>query len=79
MDAAADRPGSESVTHTDADELRIPVSLPPIDPLVTAPLGPSSFVRLLQCFGPAAIAASVSIGAGETILVVRAGRGPPIN
>jgi Mn2+/Fe2+ NRAMP family transporter len=64
-----------SATHPDnvADELVIPVSLPPIDPLVTAPLGPSSFVRLLQCFGPAAIAASVSIGAGETILVVRAG------
>jgi Mn2+/Fe2+ NRAMP family transporter len=64
---------SASESGIDADELTIPVSLPPIDPLVTEPLGPSSFVRLLKCFGPAAIAASVSIGAGETILVVRAG------
>ena len=50
-----------------------PATLPPIDPLVTAPFSPGTFWRLLQCFGPAAVAASVSIGAGETILVVRAG------
>lgn len=60
-----------SFPHT--DELKVPADLPPIDPLVTAPLSPTSFVKLLQCFGPAAVAASVSIGAGETILVVRAG------
>ncbi len=51
----------------------VPAALPPIDPLVTARFSPVTFVRLLQCFGPAAVAASVSIGAGETILVVRAG------
>ena len=33
----------------------------------------SKLVRVLAIFGPAAIVASVAIGAGETIVVVRAG------
>jgi Mn2+/Fe2+ NRAMP family transporter len=53
----------------------------PLSPLEPAPLrGPlaepwslGKIVRLLGMFGPAAILASVSIGAGETIVVVRTG------
>ena len=39
----------------------------------TEPWSASKLWRLLRTFGPAAIVASVAIGAGETIVVVRAG------
>ncbi len=45
----------------------------PQPPLYTAAWSWEKLWLLLCSFGPAAIAASVSIGAGETILVVRAG------
>jgi Mn2+/Fe2+ NRAMP family transporter len=49
------------------------VEFPLPDPLFTAPWSLKKLLGLLAVFGPAAILASVSIGAGETIVVVRAG------
>jgi Mn2+/Fe2+ NRAMP family transporter len=55
--------------------------MPPVKPLAPPPLD-SAFVepwswgklgRMLRQFGPAAVIASLAIGAGETIIVVRAG------
>lgn len=50
-----------------------PIKPPPVDGLYTAPWSPGKLVRMLALFGPAAVVASVAIGAGETIVVVRAG------
>jgi Mn2+/Fe2+ NRAMP family transporter len=41
--------------------------------VLTEPWSPRKLVRMLSLFGPAAIVASVAIGAGETIVVVRGG------
>jgi Mn2+/Fe2+ NRAMP family transporter len=49
------------------------VAFPEPDPIFAAPWSVKKALGLLAVFGPAAILASVSIGAGETIVVVRAG------
>ncbi len=46
---------------------------PPLEGPFAQPWSARKLVGLLAVFGPAAIVASVSIGAGETIVVVRAG------
>ena len=46
---------------------------PPLGGAFAEPWSARKLVGLLAVFGPAAIVASVSIGAGETIVVVRAG------
>jgi Mn2+/Fe2+ NRAMP family transporter len=50
-----------------------PVAPPPLAGALTEPWSLGKLARMLRMFGPAAILASVSIGAGETIIVVRAG------
>src|SRR5262245_51111362 len=50
-----------------------PVAPPPLDATNTEPWSLAKLGRMLRSFGPAAVVASVSIGAGETIIVVRAG------
>lgn len=52
-----------------------PASVEPPPPAaeLTGPLSMGKLGRMLALFGPAAIVASVAIGAGETIVVVRAG------
>lgn len=49
------------------------IAPPPQHPVLEEPWSPGKVGRLLALFGPAAIVASVAIGAGETIIVVRAG------
>ena len=50
-----------------------PLEPAPLRGPLAEPWSPGKLVRLLGMFGPAAILASVSIGAGETIVVVRSG------
>jgi Mn2+/Fe2+ NRAMP family transporter len=50
-----------------------PIAPPPLAPDLAEPWSAGKFGRVLRLFGPAAVVASVSIGAGETIVVVRAG------
>jgi Mn2+/Fe2+ NRAMP family transporter len=50
-----------------------PIAIPEPAGVLTEPWSPSKLWRVLKLFGPAAIVASVSIGAGETIVVVRTG------
>ena len=50
-----------------------PVDLPPVTGPYTEPWSLKKITALASVFGPAAIVASVSIGAGETIVVVRTG------
>ena len=47
--------------------------VPPVSGVFAQPWSMNKVFGLLAVFGPAAIVASVSIGAGETIVVVRAG------
>ncbi len=47
--------------------------VPPPGGVFAEPWSAKKVIGLLAVFGPAAIVASVSIGAGETIVVVRAG------
>jgi Mn2+/Fe2+ NRAMP family transporter len=49
------------------------VAPPPLAPALAEPWSAGKLGRMLRLFGPAAVLASVSIGAGETIVVVRAG------
>jgi Mn2+/Fe2+ NRAMP family transporter len=49
------------------------VEIPPPRGVYAEPWSPRKLLGLLAVFGPAAIVASVSIGAGETIVVVREG------
>ena len=49
------------------------VEVPPVSGVFAQPWSMNKVFGLLAVFGPAAIVASVSIGAGETIVVVRAG------
>lgn len=49
------------------------VDIPPVSAPFAAPWSLKKIIALAAVFGPAAIVASVSIGAGETIVVVRAG------
>ena len=49
------------------------VDIPQVSGVFAAPWSLKKLWGLLSVFGPAAIVASVSIGAGETIVVVRAG------
>ena len=49
------------------------IAPPPLSPPFGEHWSAQKLVRLLAVFGPAAIVASVAIGAGETIVVVRAG------
>jgi Mn2+/Fe2+ NRAMP family transporter len=55
------------------DEPRDPIVIPEPSGLVAEPWSMGKLWRLAGVFGPAAIVASVSIGAGETIVVVKAG------
>ena len=49
------------------------VEIPPATGVFGQPWSMQKLLGLLAVFGPAAIVASVSIGAGETIVVVRTG------
>ena len=49
------------------------IDIPPVTGVFEEPWSRKKVFGLLAVFGPAAIVASVSIGAGETIVVVRAG------
>ncbi len=49
------------------------VEIPPVKDIFDDPWSFKKILGLLAIFGPAAIVASVAIGAGETIVVVRAG------
>lgn len=49
------------------------IDIPPVSGVFEEPWSRKKVFGLLAVFGPAAIVASVSIGAGETIVVVRAG------
>ncbi len=55
------------------DRLAVPIEVPQPSGLLAEPPSLHKFRRLLGLFGPAAIVASVSIGAGETIVVVKTG------
>jgi Mn2+/Fe2+ NRAMP family transporter len=57
----------------DAAANATPVDPPPAAGAVAEPWSLGKLWRLLGSFGPAAVVASVSIGAGETIVVVRTG------
>ncbi len=50
-----------------------PITPPPLEPAFAEPWSLGKLARMLRLFGPAAVVASVAIGAGETIIVVRAG------
>ena len=50
-----------------------PLAPAPLQGPLAEPWSPGKLLRLLGMFGPAAVLASVSIGAGETIVVVRTG------
>jgi Mn2+/Fe2+ NRAMP family transporter len=54
-------------------ELREPITIPEPTGVLAEPWSLRKVSRLAALFGPAAIVASVSIGAGETIVVVQAG------
>ena len=49
------------------------IDIPPVTGPYNEPWSIKKIIALASVFGPAAIVASVSIGAGETIVVVRAG------
>ena len=49
------------------------VSIPEPTGVHAEPWSPKKVVGLLRMFGPAAMVASLAIGAGETIVVVRSG------
>ncbi|MEX0610618.1 MAG: Nramp family divalent metal transporter [Pirellulales bacterium] len=55
------------------DNPRDPIVIPKPGGLIAEPWSTTKLWRLAALFGPAAIVASVSIGAGETIVVVQAG------
>ena len=59
--------------QTEETQTTEPVDLPPVTGPYTEPWSLKKIIALASVFGPAAIVASVSIGAGETIVVVRAG------
>ena len=61
----------ETVQETEEDIDKVEV--PPVSGVFAQPWSMNKVFGLLAVFGPAAIVASVSIGAGETIVVVRAG------
>ena len=50
-----------------------PFAPPPLVGPLAQPWSLTRVAQMLQMFGPAAVLASVSIGAGETIVVVRTG------
>lgn len=57
----------------DVQETRQTVEIPEPSGVLAEPWSAGKLWRMLALFGPAAIVASVSIGAGETIIVVRTG------
>ena len=59
--------------QTEETQTTEPVDIPPITGPYAEPWSLKKIIALASVFGPAAIVASVSIGAGETIVVVRAG------
>src|SRR5687768_16250861 len=50
-----------------------PITPPPLKGPLAQPWSLAKLAGMLRMFGPAAVIASVAIGAGETIIVVRAG------
>jgi Mn2+/Fe2+ NRAMP family transporter len=59
--------------QTEETQTAEPVDLPPVTGPYAEPWSLKKIIALASVFGPAAIVASVSIGAGETIVVVRTG------
>ena len=59
--------------QTEENQNTEPVDIPPVTGPFAEPWSLKKIIGLAAVFGPAAIVASVSIGAGETIVVVRAG------
>src|SRR5688500_689738 len=57
----------------DVQETRQTVEIPEPSGVLAEPWSAGKLWRMLALFGPAAIVASVSIGAGETIVVVKTG------
>ena len=49
------------------------IKYPDLLPEYTEKISPGRFFKLLKSFGPAAIVASISVGAGESVLAVRVG------
>ncbi|MBM4075524.1 MAG: hypothetical protein FJ267_07760, partial [Planctomycetes bacterium] len=49
------------------------ITIPPPTGVSAEPLSVSKIWKLLGCFGPAAVVASLSLGAGETIMVTGLG------
>ncbi|MDP7304757.1 MAG: Nramp family divalent metal transporter [Pirellulaceae bacterium] len=60
----------DQVTQTSSTDC---IEIPPATDLAAEPWSLHKIWGLLKCFGPAAILASMSIGAGETIVVVKTG------
>ncbi len=50
-----------------------PIEIPPLTGIYAEPFSFSKFLRMMSFFGPAAIVASISLGAGETIMVTGLG------
>lgn len=59
--------------HSSPSSNQTPVEPVELTGTLTEPWSAGKLLRMLTLFGPAAIVASVAIGAGETIVVVRAG------
>src|SRR4051812_21315968 len=49
------------------------IEIPPLTGIYAEPYSVSKLVRMMGFFGPAAIVASLSLGAGETIMVTELG------
>src|SRR5688572_3383317 len=60
-------------SSTDGDVVAGAVEAPPVKAIYSDPWSLRKVLGLLAVFGPAAVVASLSIGAGETIVVVREG------
>jgi Mn2+/Fe2+ NRAMP family transporter len=58
---------------TDDDTPISQITVPDAEGVYAEPWSVSKVGRMMRMFGPAAIVASCAIGAGETIVVVRAG------
>lgn len=54
-------------------ESSVTVEIPPLDGVYAEPFSARKLLKLASFFGPAAVLASLSIGAGETIIVVGVG------
>ncbi len=73
VDEASTMNGGTAHERDPPEPSRQSIEIPTPDPLLTAPWSMHKAMRLARSFGPAAVVASLSIGAGETILVTGLG------